>query len=1233
MNRYLPSNRTKWTNGFDSQPVWPSEPNVAVIKALVASALRVADNFSVQFFAEGAYHKLYEVSDPSWSTAYIFRVAVPILPFYKLESEMATLEFLRQRTSIPVPNPIAWSSSAEGKLGYEWALLEKLPGVQLLDVWNDFPWDKKLETCRALARYLAELWKPSNRFSQIGSIYFKKSENEQMQVRPRLPNSTKPTPEMTHVDEVNTHGFTVGPAVDPSLFDRHRLYLRADQGPYSSCHDWVESLIQVEERCIRSADLIQTIGRTQAVTETAKKELAALIDEVGGENDQEEWTEKSNLILKLCKDFRRVLPQVFPQPDPAETDEPRFCLFHCDIREANILVDPDTFAITGIIDWETAFAVPDWYGVDYPLFLNTTEPLDDEEPPIPITYDTQSPDYNGAKVSRREWWEAKQLRDHFDLAMEQVFGCKHWRPMSSPKGHIESEFRIKVLEISDYWTNCRSFLEKTELTLGYQPDAEKVLQKAVSAYLDQRRWKEAEDILAHCLKKSKVTLGTQDPSTLRLMATLGLTLRRQDRWDEAERLETQVWEARKRLLGQYHPDTLDSMSELAETHTLQGQLFAARRLEGQVYAIRKRTYEKEHPATVRSMGALAKIYSKLTGSKRGGKLLKRVVKINQRLLEDDHPDTLNSMTDLACHFDDLGLFIEAEALERRVLEKRKRLLGDEHPDTLMSMASLASLCGKRRQFSVTLDMQVHVLETRERLFGAEHCDTLNAMADLASTYFSQRRLDEAEELQLQVLETRKKLLGDDHPKTLSIKTDLAATYSSQYEWHKAMPLTAQVLKTKQTLRERRSLLQRGSMAKALRIGISDPTDKGSGSSPESTLVEEPLNDSGCSSDKDPALEFGISELFSDSIDASGGLSSLESIESQVSMADSGYTSSNGRSSPESTVSRASLAHSEYGSGRSSPDTVMTELSVDSGYASKGGSSPELGIAELFSGGTDAGDGSSAPDVGMADLSAEHGNTSGEDSSSETVMTELFLGTRDGGVGHLSPELQTAELLSDSVDASGKDSSPDAIMTELSDDGGDAGGENSSPEIVKTDVFSDSGNASSGCWGVGTTIAKVSADSKYAGRKKASPATVVANPPSTNGSQKQQTIANDAFAGISEAELISVYILSRDLEAERQLTDILTAAALLLLNSSQSESAEQEKNKKSVSSDSDSTCVGSADGNTDCPEKSGNTDEEVSGTGRMNDKRPGSDLRNNVVKKKRGLAEWYKSVSEEACTVM
>ena len=132
---------------------------------------------TVAFFAEGAFNKLYTITvsdggDSIGSPQYIFRATSPVEPFYKTASEVATLSYIREHTSIPVPQVVASSSRADNELGCEWILMERVPGVALADVWSDMDLETKSRETKVIAGFLRQLWDIRGRFTGIGNLYF-----------------------------------------------------------------------------------------------------------------------------------------------------------------------------------------------------------------------------------------------------------------------------------------------------------------------------------------------------------------------------------------------------------------------------------------------------------------------------------------------------------------------------------------------------------------------------------------------------------------------------------------------------------------------------------------------------------------------------------------------------------------------------------------------------------------------------------------------------------------------------------------------------------------------------------------------------------------------------------------------------------------------------------------------------------------------------------------------------
>ncbi|RMZ37987.1 hypothetical protein CA14_005032 [Aspergillus flavus] len=201
----------QWHTTFaGSSPVWPSEPAIPTIASIALAALsaqhtQVGDlpSITVNFFAQGSFNKNYEIVVSNQKDKFLFRVTLPVDPFFKSESEVATLAFLRQKTSIPVPEVVAWSSTSDNALSYEWTLLKKVEA------------------------YAAEL--RSLPFDQIGSLYFEGSNT-----CAETNSSVQDSQQIKSMSNYLGKGVEVGQMVLPFFFSKRRLYIHSDRGPFAN---------------------------------------------------------------------------------------------------------------------------------------------------------------------------------------------------------------------------------------------------------------------------------------------------------------------------------------------------------------------------------------------------------------------------------------------------------------------------------------------------------------------------------------------------------------------------------------------------------------------------------------------------------------------------------------------------------------------------------------------------------------------------------------------------------------------------------------------------------------------------------------------------------------------------------------------------------------------------------------------------------------------------------------
>ena len=121
----------------------------------------------------------------------------------------------------------------------------------------------------------------------------------------------------------------------------------------------------------------------------------------------------------LSHEFLEVLSQI------CQHEEPGYVLHHHDLNASNILVDPASYEITEIVDWEMACLVPTWMASVHPEFLQDIDLMisDEAEPPTPSYehgHDEDIEDEEEVAIMETDRWESKQLRNHFDNMMRTL---------------------------------------------------------------------------------------------------------------------------------------------------------------------------------------------------------------------------------------------------------------------------------------------------------------------------------------------------------------------------------------------------------------------------------------------------------------------------------------------------------------------------------------------------------------------------------------------------------------------------------------------------------------------------------------------------------------------------------------------------------------------------------------------------------------------------------------------
>ncbi|KAK0627893.1 phosphotransferase enzyme family-domain-containing protein [Immersiella caudata] len=303
-------------NRLDVSARWTREPDIAAIASVCRRHLGIHPSApdadcAVYFHTAGTYNKLYLVD--SSRGRYMMRVSLPVDPGAKTRGEVATLQLVRRKTDIPVPRVIAFDDTSSSEIGFEWILMELMPGRPTYYRWRRMTMSQKETLVSRVAEFQAQLFRCGppgfSGFRAIGTL------------------GTSEVPEP-------------GPIVSAVFFEGAHFHYTVPRGPFNSSHDWLRAHLMI---------IIKEHTTALANSDAADREYA-------------------EGVLRVTRKLLRLLPKIFPQLiHPPE----RTVLWHDELSLMNLMVD-DSGRITAVIDWECVSTMPRWVASQMPEFLRGT---------------------------------------------------------------------------------------------------------------------------------------------------------------------------------------------------------------------------------------------------------------------------------------------------------------------------------------------------------------------------------------------------------------------------------------------------------------------------------------------------------------------------------------------------------------------------------------------------------------------------------------------------------------------------------------------------------------------------------------------------------------------------------------------------------------------------------------------------------------------------------------------
>ncbi|DAA73906.1 TPA_exp: Uncharacterized protein A8136_3892 [Trichophyton benhamiae CBS 112371] len=280
-------------------------------------------------------------------------------PHFVTSSEVATMDFVRNRLNIPAPKVYSWcSDTSKSKVGAEYIFMEKAKGIPLSKIWDDIDVIQKSKIVENIVLFEKSL--ALNPFPAYGSLYYSDGDT---------------------TEGFAESGFTVGPTNNRKYFDDGRRSLTLDRGPWFSVEDYITANAKRERASITSlgaSPRLQGICHGPGLYQPSQTAKLRALD----------------LYLSISK---YILPK--------NKETHKGVLWHPDLHTDNIFVDPqDPTKITCLIDWQAVHIAPLFLQARRPAFLDFDGPLPErlKFPSLPENFDDLQPE---------EKLKVKKLRD------------------------------------------------------------------------------------------------------------------------------------------------------------------------------------------------------------------------------------------------------------------------------------------------------------------------------------------------------------------------------------------------------------------------------------------------------------------------------------------------------------------------------------------------------------------------------------------------------------------------------------------------------------------------------------------------------------------------------------------------------------------------------------------------------------------------------------------------------
>ncbi|KAI0015756.1 kinase-like domain-containing protein [Xylariomycetidae sp. FL0641] len=316
-------------HGLDVHPAWTNLPTIVAVAETLQSAIGRDKTYSINPLWDGHCSKLYHVVFDQQS--FVLRVLMPVCPELKTESEVATLAWVRQNTSLPVPGVRAYDSTRGNPLGYEWILMHAVPGRPLSEVWDQVSFGAKQRIVKQLAAFATAVFmKPFTK--GIGSIYLSDS---------RTPH--------------------VGEAVHMPFFWGEHTSRHLYRGPFRHASDWIGvRLASARDDLLYATQYLHSDKYLNMIPRMGN--IVSRLDDL-----------RDTFFPTECLADDQNQADSDNPADPDKTSPVPTMVWHDNLSLDNIMVD-DSGVLCGVLDWQSITCLPIYEACQLPVFLQQSVP-------------------------------------------------------------------------------------------------------------------------------------------------------------------------------------------------------------------------------------------------------------------------------------------------------------------------------------------------------------------------------------------------------------------------------------------------------------------------------------------------------------------------------------------------------------------------------------------------------------------------------------------------------------------------------------------------------------------------------------------------------------------------------------------------------------------------------------------------------------------------------------------